>query len=106
MHAITYSIIIERKVRMEIASPKMSKIEKLKQQKEALEARIQKAEALQKQQERKAETRRKILLGAYFLEKFRKDGTFDSIKNDLNNFLTRNNDRALFGLSALENESS
>jgi hypothetical protein len=44
-----------------------------------IEARIQKAEARHKVREHKEETRRKILLGAYFLDKLRKDGTFESI---------------------------
>ena len=83
-----------------------SHIEKLKHQKQILEARIQKAESLQKQRDRKADTRRKILLGAYFLEKLRKDGTLEAIKPELNNFLTRNIDRALFGLPALDTETS
>ena len=84
----------------------LSNIEKLKRQKQVLEARIQKAEALQKQRDRKADTRRKILLGAYFLDKLRKDGTLEAIKPELDNFLTRNNDRALFGLPALATETS
>jgi large subunit ribosomal protein L7/L12 len=86
--------------------PTISHIEKLKRQKQIIEARIQKAEARQKTQERKAETRRKILLGAYFLDKLRKDGALESIKSDLDSFLRRNRDRALFGLPALENETS
>lgn len=83
----------------------ISQIEKLKRQKQILEARIQKAESLQKQRDRKADTRRKILLGAYFLDKLRKDGTLESIKPELDNFLTRDNDRKLFGLSLLENKT-
>ena len=64
-------------------STKLTPLEKLKRQKEVLEARIQKAESLHKIRESKAETRRKILLGAYFLDKIRKDGTLDSIKPEL-----------------------
>ena len=91
---------------MNTESPSITQIEKLKRQKQIIEARIQKAEARHKHQERKAETRRKILLGAYFLEKLRRDGTFDAIKQELDNFLTRSSDRALFELPALENETS
>ena len=47
---------------------KCSKIETLKQKKEQLNARIQKLEALQKSRERKRDTRRKILIGAYFMD--------------------------------------
>lgn len=85
---------------------KLSQLEKLKRQKEILEARIQKAESLHKQRENKEETRRKILLGAYFLEKFRKNGTLESIKQELDTFLTRNSDRKLFNLPLLETEGT
>jgi hypothetical protein len=98
------SIFKEYDINMELSTA--THIEKLKRQKQILAARIQKAESLQKQRDRKADTRRKILLGAYFLEKLRKDGTLESIKTELDNFLTRNNDRALFGLPALETETS
>lgn len=91
---------------MNTETSKLSQLEKLKRQKEVLEARIQKAEALHKERGRKEETRRKILLGAYFLEKLRKDGTFESIKQELNNFLSRNSDRKLFDLPLLENETA
>jgi type II secretory pathway component PulJ len=84
----------------------LSQIEKLKRQKEILEARIQQMEARHKERERKEDTRRKILLGAYFLDKLRNDGSFDSIKQELDRFLTRNSDRKLFDLPLLENETS
>jgi len=91
---------------MNTESPNISQIEKLKRQKQIIEARIQKAEARHKQIEKKADTRRKILLGAYFLEKMKKDGSLESIKADLDQFLTRNTDRALFGLPAIEETKS
>lgn len=84
----------------------ISHIEKLKRQKQILEARIQKAESLQKERDRKADTRRKILLGAYFLDKLRKAGTLEAIKPELDSFLTRDNDRKLFGLPSLEGKTS
>jgi large subunit ribosomal protein L7/L12 len=86
--------------------PAISHIEKLKRQKEVIDARIQKAEARYKERERKAETRRKILLGAYYLDKIRKEGNFESVKHELALFLTRNKDRLLFGLPALEKETN
>src|ERR1700733_5671312 len=85
---------------------KLSQIDKLKRQKEIIEARLQQAEARHKQREKKEDTRRKILLGAYFLEKLRNDGTFESIKQELDSFLTRNSDRKLFDLPLLENETA
>ena len=83
----------------------LSQIEKLKLQKQKLEAKIQQAELRHKSRERKEETRRKILLGAYFLDQLRQNGTLDSIKNELDGFLKRNSDRALFNLPMLENEA-
>lgn len=91
---------------MNMEPSKLSHLEKLKQQEQSLKARIQKAEARYKQQERKEDTRRKILLGAYFLEKLNNDAMFESIKSELDTFLTRNSDRKLFGLSILDSESA
>ena len=85
---------------------KLSKIEKLERQKQIIEAQLQKEKSRHKEQQRKDETRRKILLGALFLDKFRKEGTIESIKQELDNFLTRNNDRLLFGLQPLDNETA
>lgn len=82
----------------------LSQLEKLRRQKEIIEARIQKAEARYKQQEKKQETRRKILIGAYFLDKLRTEGRLESIKPELDKFLTRNSDRVLFGLTRIGDE--
>ena len=84
---------------------KLSKIEKLERQKQIIEAQLQKEKSRHKEQQRKDETRRKILLGALFLEKFENEG-FNSIKHELDKFLTRNNDRLLFGLPPLDNETA
>lgn len=84
---------------------RLSQLERLKKQKETLEKRIQLAEARHKTRARKEETRRKILLGAYYLDKTRKDGTFDAVKKEIDAFLTRNSDRALFSLAPLDNET-
>ena len=54
-----------------------------------------------KTKERKADIRRKILIGAYFLDKLKAEGTLEAIKKELNDFLKRNSDRALFGLPPL-----
>jgi hypothetical protein len=85
---------------------KISQIDKLKRQKETLLAKIQKEEARLKQQERKNDTRRKILLGSLLLDKLKKEGSFESIRQELDVFLTRNNDRTLFDLSPIENEAT
>jgi hypothetical protein len=85
---------------------KLSKqsLEKLKEQREKLNARIQQKEARLKSSERKMDTRRKILIGSYFLDTAIKNGTFEDIKKKLDSFLTRNSDRVLFDLPELAEE--
>lgn len=75
------------------------KLKKLKAQKEQAERR---ARAIEKKRERAKDTRRKILLGAFFLEQM-KNGKIstDWVKNQLDPFLKRNADRELFGLSPI-----
>ena len=76
-------------------------LEKLKIQKEKLNARIQKQEAQLKTSERKRKTRRKILIGSYFLDHALKEDAFDDIKSKMDTFLKRNSDRLLFDLPLL-----
>lgn len=78
--------------------PKPSTLEKLKTQKEKLAARIQAAESRNKVAERKKDTRRKILVGAYYLEKLNERGKMDELKTALDKYLTRDSDRLLFEL--------
>jgi large subunit ribosomal protein L7/L12 len=75
------------------------KIKQLKAQKAAEEARL-------RAKSKKEDTRRKILVGAYFLEQAEKNGTMPDLINKLNGFLTRKNDRALFNLEASQNSDS
>ena len=74
------------------------KIEQLEAQKASVVAKI-KAKA------KKEDTRKKILVGAYFLEKAEKEGSMDELIKKMDNFLTRKNDRLLFNLPALKNTS-
>lgn len=76
-----------------------SKLDKLKQKKQALDARIQKIEASHKARERKNDTRRKILIGSYYLDKANKENTFSEIKKLMDKYLTRDSDRKLFDLN-------
>ena len=71
---------------------------KLMEKKQKLEQQIANAKARVKKKERAADTRKKILVGAYFLEVKYKDKEEDLIKL-LDGFLIRDNDRALFGLT-------
>jgi hypothetical protein len=71
-------------------------LERLKEQRAKLEARIQAAEARAKQSERKQDTRRKILVGSYHLDKAIKENKLADLKQLMDGYLTRENDRKLF----------
>lgn len=77
------------------------KLDKLKTRKKALEARIVALEAAKKTAEKKHDTRRKILLGAYFLEEATKTGKVAELFGKMDGFLKRNSDRVLFDLPPL-----
>lgn len=55
-------------------------------------------QGLEKILKRKNDTRKKILVGAYILDKYKKEGTTEILKAELDAFLTRKQDRVLFGL--------
>ena len=77
------------------------RLKKLKQRREQIEARIKNLEARDKAREKKRDTRRKILIGAFFMEQMEKDEPMKKkILAGLNGFLVRANDRELFGLPA------
>ena len=78
-----------------------TKIDKLRQQREQLNSRIQKLEAAESQRERKRDTRRKILIGAYYLDKAKEINKADELYRLLDNYLKRNSDRVLFNLELL-----
>ncbi|CAN5372243.1 hypothetical protein BH10PSE19_BH10PSE19_04760 [soil metagenome] len=68
-----------------------------------LHAQIQKLEALEKTCERKRDTRRKILVGAYYLDKAKSSSSeMQMLQGTMAEFLTRDNDRVLFELPLLE----
>jgi thiamine pyrophosphate-dependent acetolactate synthase large subunit-like protein len=76
----------------------LSKLEKLKQlkaQKQAIEAR---EKTKKKEQERKDDTRRKILLGSYLIKKMQNEANKEKILAELNEYLTEDRDRQLFDL--------
>lgn len=76
-----------------------STIEKLKAKKAQIEAQIQMAKAREKVTERKKDVRRKILAGAYYLDRINKEKAFDELTKAMDGYLVRDNDRILFGLS-------
>jgi hypothetical protein len=85
-------------------SEQLSKLDTLKKKKEQLNARIHKLESLHKTRERKRDTRRKILIGAYFIEKANEEGSLDALYQQLDGYLKRNSDRELFGLKSMLQE--
>jgi len=75
----------------------MSKsLDLLKKQREQLNAKILKLEASQKSKERKEDTRRKILVGHYFMEEAKKAGTLGDLFKKLSVYVTREIDKKLF----------
>ena len=77
------------------------RLEQLEKQYSALGNRIQKMQATEKSRERKRETRRKILVGSYYLDQATQHGTHQAMLDLMNAYLTRPSDRALFDLPAL-----
>jgi len=75
-----------------------TRLDKLKQRKAQLEAQIQNLEAAEKARERKRETRRKILVGAYYLEKAKQENRWSEVCQLMDNYLSRPSDRVLFDL--------
>ncbi len=83
----------------------LEKLNQLKAQKQAIEAREKKKIS---EQQRKEETRKKILLGSYLLNKLEK---LNKMKNEeeekqilaeLNEYLTEDRDRKLFNMLPVE----
>ncbi len=78
------------------------KLAKLEEQRARINAEIQRVRAREQQQVRKDETRRKVLIGAMLLGKARSDSDLKArLVQELDEYLERPHDRALFGLPAL-----
>ena len=82
---------IEKKIEAQL-----EKLKQLKAQKQAIEARER---TKKKEQERQDDTRRKILLGSYLIKKMNaNEANKEKILAELNEYLTEDRDRQLFGL--------
>ena len=81
---------IEKKIEAQL-----EKLKQLKAQKQAIEARER---TKKKEQERKDDTRRKILLGSYLIKKMQNEANKEKILAELNEYLIENRDRQLFNL--------
>ena len=80
----------------------MSKLNRLIEQRNAVNTRIRQEENKLRAGERKSDTRRKVLAGATVLEWAKLDSEFSSrLMAELKRFLVRDDDRALFGLPPL-----
>ena len=80
-------------------SPKkpLTRLEKLEQQRAKIAKQIALTKNREKQQERKLDTRRKILIGATLMtEAENKPELYDTITRLLDRYLTREDDRKLF----------
>ncbi|KOR10937.1 mobilization protein [Acinetobacter sp. C15] len=73
----------------------LEKLNQLKAQKQAIEAREKKKIS---EQQRKEETRKKILLGSMMLKKMKDEVEKEKILNELREYLTEDRDKKLFGL--------
>ena len=82
--------ILDKKIQAQI-----EKLKQLKAQKQAVEARDR---AKLKEQERKDDTRRKILLGSYLIKKMENEANKEKILAELSEYLTEDRDKKLFGL--------
>ncbi len=91
---------------MEVLDKKSNRLDSLKKKQEQIKAQIQKMEAAESARQRKRDTRCKILVGAYYLDKAKADGTFDDLVKLMDGYLTRNSDRVLFDLDLLESSGS
>ena len=85
---------IEKKIEAQL-----EKLKQLKAQKQAIEARER---TKQKEQQRKDDTRRKILLGSYLIKKMQNEANKEKILAELNEYLTEDRDRQLFDLPNIE----
>lgn len=86
----------------EKSHPVSERLARLEQKKAALEQQIRREKFRQSAQDRKTDTRRKILAGAIVLTHADIDATFHEALYDLlNRFLLPERDRALFGLPPL-----
>lgn len=75
----------------------MSKqLETLEKQKQQINARIQKAKAVERSKERKKDLRRKVLIGEYYLEKAQQDDKITALYAEILGSIKREEDRDLF----------
>lgn len=80
----------------------LEKLNQLKAQKQAIEAREKKKIS---EQQRKEETRKKILIGSMMLKKMEDEAEKIKILAELNKYLTEDRDRKLFNMLPVKDEN-
>lgn len=84
----------------EKSSVDKQKLQTLLEKQQIIKNRIASISSRIRSEQDKKLTRKKILIGAYFLEKYKDEE--HKLSQLLNDFLVRDNDRVLFGLSPLQ----
>ena len=79
-----------------------SDLDSLKKKRDIINARIRLVQNREQSKERKDNTRRKILIGSYYLEHVNKNNSFDSVVKLMDSYLIRDSDRMLFGLKTVK----
>jgi len=79
-----------------------SNIDSLKKKRDIINARIRLAQNREQSKERKDNTRRKILIGSYYLDQANKNNSFNDIVKLMDSYLTRDSDRLLFDLTPIK----
>ena len=74
------------------------KLEALKLRQQELKRQIATLETRVRESNRKLDTRKKILLGAYLLAKCEREQNFDAILAEMDKYLTHDRDRKIFNL--------
>jgi large subunit ribosomal protein L7/L12 len=81
-----------------------SDLNSLKKKRNIINACIRLMQNREQSKERKDNTRRKILIGSYYLEHANKNNSFDSVVKLMDNYLTRDSDRILFDLPPIKKQ--
>jgi len=81
-------------------SNKKRKAVSRQEQIQQLKAKVTKLEAMERNQAKKIDTRRKILAGSYLINKYIENP--EGLAKLLDSFLVRDNDRELFGLPPIK----
>jgi large subunit ribosomal protein L7/L12 len=97
---LIYNMLIDNIYKNNKSDPKMPTLEEMKKKRDQLTARIQQAEARNKANERKEETKTKVLIGAMVLKQIQmtQDIEIESVedlKAKMLEFLTRDSDKAI-----------